>query len=149
MLASALAWSCAGAQEPELDFPPTHSPPPRPEAVSEPPPKLTKTLLRSEVNALLDAGFPRFLQRVDVEPALEAGRFRGWRIVALRPESWWAPVDLRPGDVVVNVNGMPIERETQAFAAFEALRGASRLTVAYLRDKQPRTLDLAIVDRSK
>lgn len=142
------ASACGAPLEPELDFPePSAELPPEPPPPPPPEPAVasTGTLLRSDVNALLDAGFARFLQQVDVEPALENGRFRGWRVLALRPESFWATVDLRPGDVVVSVNGMPIERETEAFAAFESLRTADRLSVAYVRGREPRSLEYRIV----
>src|SRR5689334_10369377 len=66
------------------------------------------TLRRADVNAVIDAGFARFLQTLDVEPSLDAGRFRGWTIVELRSEELFGGVDLQKGDVVTSVNGMPI-----------------------------------------
>jgi type II secretory pathway component PulC len=104
------------------------------------------TLKRSEVVSFLDAGFGRFLQRVEVEPNLDQGRFRGWNIVDLRPNTFWQGVDLRPGDTVVQVNGLPIEREMQAFEAFESLRTAEELTVSYYRASKPRALTYRILD---
>jgi hypothetical protein len=40
---------------------------------------------------------------------------------------------------------MPIERETEAFDAFQAVRQAPVLELSYLRDNAPRTLRLPIV----
>jgi type II secretory pathway component PulC len=96
--------------------------------------------------AVVDAGLGRFLQRVDVEPSFAAGQFQGFRIVALRPPAFWRSVDLRPGDIVLQVNHMPIERETQAYDAFQTLRASPELRVDYLRDGQPRVLRYAIAD---
>jgi len=141
---------CGGPRtEPEIAFeapsaPLPPAPPPDPAAAA--PGRAPGTLQRAELRAELDAGLGRFLQRVELEPELEHGRFRGWRIVALRPQAFWAGVDLAPGDVVLSVNGMPIERETEAFAAFEALRSAKSLTVSYLRGGKARSLTYAIVD---
>lgn len=104
------------------------------------------TLYRSDVQALVNRGFPSFLQRVEVEPSLDNGKFKGWAIVALNPPEFWQGVDLKPGDVVVSVNGLPIERETQAFDAFESLRSADRLEVAYVRAGEPRKLFYKIVE---
>lgn len=103
------------------------------------------TLRRADVNAVIDAGFARFLQTLDVEPSLDAGRFRGWTIVELRSEELFGGVDLQKGDVVTSVNGMPIERETEAWDAFESLRGAEQITVAYARAGGSRTLSYKIV----
>lgn len=104
------------------------------------------SLWRDEVNAMVDAGLGWFLQRVDVEPALEAGQFRGFRVVRLTPPDFWQGVELRPGDVVLSVNGMPIERETQAYEAFQALKKASELRVRYERGGRSRELVYRIVD---
>lgn len=98
------------------------------------------------MNELLDQGFPHFLKRVEVEPSLDNGKFKGWAIVALNPPEFWQGVDLKPGDVVVSVNGLPLERETQAFEAFESLRSAEKLEVSYLRAGEPRKLAYKIVD---
>jgi type II secretory pathway component PulC len=99
------------------------------------------------VRATVDQGLGYFLQRVDVEPAVEEGQFQGFRIVGLSPPEWWTSVDLKPGDVVTAVNGMPIERDDQAFAAFESLKTANDLKVSYRRGGQPRDLIYKIVDR--
>jgi type II secretory pathway component PulC len=141
--------ACAG-RESEADFPASevlaesdeddamNSEPARP----APP---TGSLWRDEVHATVDAGLGWFLQRVEVEPAVEAGRFRGFRVVRLRPPEFWQGVDLRPGDVVLSVNGLPIERETQAYEAFQSLKKATELRVRYARGGTERDLVFRIV----
>jgi hypothetical protein len=97
--------------------------------------------------ATIDQGLGYFLQRVSVEPELASGRFVGFRITELRPSEWWRGVDLRIGDIVTHVNGMPIERETEAFAAFDTLRTAEALRVSYIRAGEQRQLIYKIVVR--
>jgi len=128
--------------------PPAPAPaPPPPKPVAElAPAKPKNTLSRKDVVSFVNAGFWRFLQHVEVEPSLEAGRFRGWTVVALRPPTFWEGVDLGPGDIVTSVNDLPIERETEAFDAFESLRTADRLNVAYFRNGAQRRLAFRIVD---
>ncbi|HEV8551035.1 MAG TPA: PDZ domain-containing protein [Polyangiaceae bacterium] len=104
------------------------------------------TLKRTEVVSVVDAGFGNFLGQVEVEPSLDQGRFRGWTIVDLSPQSFWERVDLKPGDVVTSVNGLPIEREMDAWAAFESLKTASELDVSYYRAGAERKLAYRIVD---
>jgi general secretion pathway protein C len=103
-------------------------------------------LKRRDVLSVLDSGFGKFLQRVQVEPSLADGRFRGWTIVDLRPSTFWDAVDLKPGDIVTSVNGLPIERDTEAFDAFESLRTADALAVVFVRDGAQHTLAYRIVD---
>lgn len=100
---------------------------------------------RAELLATVDAGLGRFLQRVDVEPSLDAGQFRGFRIVALHPAGYWQGVDLEPGDVVTALNGMPIETEMQAYDAFQALKRSDAIRVSYLRGGKAHTLIVPIV----
>jgi general secretion pathway protein C len=134
--------ACAGAPPEPVKAP---VPPPPVAPLPAPAPPLT-TLHRPDVVGFVESGFGSFLQRVQVEPSLSAGRFRGWTIVDLRPAGFWEPVDLRPGDVVTSVNGLPIERDTEAYTAFQSLREASELKVDYVRDGAQRTLAYRIVD---
>ena len=55
-------------------------------------------------------------------------------------------IDLKPGDVVTRVEGMPIEHPEEAIEAFRALEVASELRVDYDRDGVPRILRFRIVD---
>lgn len=105
----------------------------------------TGMLRRADVERVVDAGLGRFLGSVVIEPSLSAGKFKGWSIVGLQPADLWGGVDLQPGDVVTKVNGMPIEREVEAFDAFQAVRQAPMLEITYLRQNQPRTLRFTIV----
>jgi len=137
---------CSG--RPVLEGPaPEFAPPPSAPAAAVAKPASRGTLYRDDVLAVIDRGFPRFLQMVDVEAKLWDGKFVGWRILALRPVDFWESVDLRVGDVVTRVNELPIERDTEAFAAFQSLKAAPRLVVSFEREGQPRTLDFQIVNR--
>lgn len=142
VLWSALLLGCGSSPAPAPVAPAPRPPVAVTPAAQNPP----GTLKRSELVAFLDAGLGRFLQRVEVEPNLDQGRFRGWNIVDLRPDTFWQGVDLRPGDTVVQVNGLPIEREMEAFEAFQSLRNAAELTVSYYRASKPRALTYRIID---
>jgi S1-C subfamily serine protease len=102
---------------------------------------------RKDVDTVLDEGLGRFLQKVALEPEVQQGAFIGFRVVELRPPSWWQGVDIKAGDVVTLVNGMPIEQPTEAHAAFESLRKSDKLTVKYLRGSETRELSFSILDK--
>lgn len=145
LCASSAGLGC-GSSYPETEYP---SKPPAGVSASTdellPPPP--GTLWRRDVNAALDAGLGRFLQHADLAPEVSAGTFVGFRIVELRPPSWWAGIDLAPGDIVSQVNGMPIEQPTEAHAAFESLRTSDELVVKYLRRGEARELTFSIIDK--
>lgn len=144
-----LALACQrGPEYPDIDEPIQVVRPPAGAAGRETP-RDPSTLYRDEVSAVVDAGLGYFLQHVEVDAQLEHGTFRGFRILSLAPPDYWHGVDLKPGDVVTLVNGMPIERPVEAHQAFSALKTADQLVVSYLRAGQPRQLTYHIKDRPK
>lgn len=120
-------------------------PPAEPVVQSDRPPP--GKLYRDDVTSVVERGFPRFLQQIQVEANVRDGKFAGWLVRALYPQDFWADVDLQAGDVVTQVNGLPIERETQAYDAFQGLKTAPRLVVNYVRNGAPRTLSFEIIER--
>lgn len=135
-----------GSSYPESEYPTT--PPPGVSAGSEDlAPAPPGAIWRRDINQVVDAGLGRFLQRVDLQPEVQQGTFVGFRVVELRSPTWWQGVDLAPGDVITQVNGMPIEQPTEAHAAFESLRQADKLSVRYLRSGESRELVYTILDK--
>jgi type II secretory pathway component PulC len=106
------------------------------------------SLRRSAVKSVVKGGLGLFLQKValDDQPVMKEGRFYGFRIAMLRDPGFWKGVDLRPGDVIVRVNGMPIEHPEEALEAFHSLEVASELRVAYDREGAARELAYTIVE---
>ena len=82
-----------------------------------------------------------------VEPLLDGGQFVGWQVVRLDEPEFWESIDLRLGDVVTAVNDRPIERETEAYDAFVALKRARQLRITLLRGGERLELVFKIVDR--
>lgn len=145
MLGGGLLLGC-GPSYPPSEYPP--APPPKTDAAGRAlVPAPAGSLWRHDVNGAIDKGLGYFLQRVDVEPAFADEKFLGFKIVQLHPMAWWQGVDILPGDIVLSLNGMPIERATEAHTAFESLRTASELRVAYIRNGQRRELKYAIVEQ--
>ena len=143
-------WGCGAAtpkEAPPKD--PTGAPPPRPSAsASASAHPQDHVLARSAVRAVVARGLGAFLQHVEVDdrPVFVQGHFHGFSIAKLSDPPFWAGVDVRPGDVVISVNGLPIERPEQAQAAFESLATATELRVLLERDGQPKELAFPIAD---
>jgi hypothetical protein len=129
------------ASGPVASVPPVRPPPPC-AAFARP-----GTLRRSVLNAVLDKGLGRWLAGVEVEPRIQQGQFRGWIVRSLYPDnSCYREVDLRPGDLVLRVNGKGIERPEEANDVFAGLRLATALVVEYERNGAPGKLTLSIAD---
>ena len=149
LLVPALAWGCGSGSE-WINEPVKMPAPTVPEvaaAAPEPPAPPPGALWRGDVNQTVEEGLGYFLQRVSVEPDLSGGRFQGFRITDLRPPTFWQGVDLKPGDVVTQVNGRSIERDIDAYEAFQGLRAAPALRVSFVRAGVKRELVYAIVER--
>jgi S1-C subfamily serine protease len=125
------------------------SEPPAEAALKAKPAAPPGSLWRADVTATVEEGLGYFLQRVSVEPEIVAQKFQGFRITGLRPAEFWQGVDLKPGDVVQQVNGMPIERDIDAYQVFESLRSAQQLRVSYVRGGTKREIVYAIVEPGK
>lgn len=97
---------------------------------------------REGLVAIVDQGLGRFLQHVQLEPALANGKFGGFRVAALDPA--WKGSGIESGDVITRLNGQPIERPEQAMAAFESLRTASEVKVEFMRQGTPANLRFRI-----
>jgi hypothetical protein len=87
---------------------------------------------------IVEQGLGRFLSRLRLAPVVAQGKFVGFGVTGIDPT--WGDVGLRPGDVILRVNGQPIERPEQALSVFEALRVASEIAVDLTRDGVPATL---------
>jgi len=104
-------------------------------------------LRRSAIKRTVDAGLGRWLQTVSVDPLLARGRFRGWIIRSFNSDDvCFSGVDLREGDVVMRVNGRPVERPEEALEVWSKLPTSAELVIDVLRDGQAHRVRFGIVD---
>ncbi len=101
-------------------------------------------LRRDEVDqVLVQQGPPWVLRRVLSEEVIRRdGKFTGWRLVGLPDE--WRGIDLKPGDVVTRVNGLPVETPDEAWEAWKSVGRAPELKIALTRDGAARELVIPI-----
>ena len=100
---------------------------------------------RADLNRVLDLGPGGLLALVETEPFREAGRFVGFRIVRFSNGDPSA-VDLRAGDVLCAVNGLPIASPDDFFRAFQELKVASELRFDLFRDGASLTFQYPVVE---
>jgi type II secretory pathway component PulC len=102
-------------------------------------------ILRADLQAVLAAGPAALLQKVVTEPVRKNGKFVGFRLAEFT-QGAPAAIDLRPGDIILLVNGRKIERPENYFQVFEELQVASELRFRLLRDNEVKTLLYPIID---
>jgi type II secretory pathway component PulC len=109
------------------------------------PPLPPGVIQRADLQGVLSAGPAALLQKVVTEPVRKNGKFVGFRIAKFTQTPPTA-IDLRPGDVVLSVNGRKIERPENYFQVFEELQVASELRFKLLRDNEVKILLYPIID---
>lgn len=97
----------------------------------------------------IQAGPPAILQKVELDdrPVVAGGKFLGFRLNALRGDkNSRKGVDLKPGDVVTRVNGLPVEHPEDMIRVFDSLKDAKEVRVDYERNGAAKTLSVPIVE---
>lgn len=94
---------------------------------------------RSALLAHLDQGPGALLAALDLQAVVHNDQFVGWRVRSVDP-SHPAARALAVDDVVTSVNGMAIGKPDEFMALWTALRNASTLDIALLRQQHPLTL---------
>lgn len=90
---------------------------------------------RVVLQAELQRGIGAFLRQVRTKPAMQRGRFVGWRVLELfkkRPEVH--VLGVKPGDTVLKVNGRSLERPEQFKSVWDTLGAAPELVIEIERD---------------
>lgn len=84
----------------------------------------------------------RFTDIVRPQPYMPDGTLKGYRLYPGRDRKSFAAMGLRPGDLVTDINGVPLTDMSQGMAVFQSLGDATQLTVTLERNGQPQVLTL-------
>ncbi|MGH2901372.1 MAG: hypothetical protein ACRDMZ_22030, partial [Solirubrobacteraceae bacterium] len=92
------------------------------------------TIARARLIAVLDAGPGMFLRQLEVSPRMAGDRFVGWQLVQLIDRAGpLGDVDVAPGDVLLAINGKPLERPDELQRLWDSLRTANELKAQLAR----------------
>lgn len=69
-----------------------------------------------------------------VQPHIESGVMRGFRLRPGRKRELLRQLGLRPGDVVTNINGVPLDSMAQAMDSLQSFLSANEVQVTVLRN---------------
>ncbi|MBP7125230.1 hypothetical protein KBD49_02575 [Myxococcota bacterium] len=79
-----------------------------------------------------------------IVPNYEGGRYAGFRLVGVRPDSLYRAIGLESGDLIRRVNGSEIDTPNKAIELFEQLRSSSNIALDIERRGQKVTLTYQI-----
>jgi S1-C subfamily serine protease len=105
------------------------------------PPAVADTVTRADLDRVLDAGPGAYRAAIALEAELEGEQLEGWRIV--RWDVAWPA--LRPGDLVLDVNGVAVVRPDDLATLWDTLRTADEIALRIVRDGIETTLVFPVV----
>lgn len=77
-------------------------------------------------------------------PYVDAGKLSGFKISEIKSGGVFGTIGLQDGDVVLNINGYPLDSPGKVAQVMGGLRGETEVRVDILRGRQPRTLKYQI-----
>jgi general secretion pathway protein C len=94
------------------------------------------SIQRQDVENTL-ANLNQVAMQARIVPSFTNGQPRGFKLFAIRPDSIYARLGLKNGDIIQRINGSTLEDPTRALEAYQSMRGASRIELQIERDGQP------------
>ncbi|MEW6441479.1 MAG: type II secretion system protein GspC [bacterium] len=82
----------------------------------------------------------QLLTQIRVVPNFQDGKPNGFKVFAIKPDSLFAKIGLKNGDVIQKVNGRDITSPERALEVFQELRNEKSLSVDMLRRGAPQSL---------
>jgi general secretion pathway protein C len=93
-------------------------------------------LSRQDLESAL-ANLNQVTTQARIIPAFRDGQPQGFKLFSIRPDSLFARLGLRNGDVLHRINGLPLDSVERGLEAFQKLREAPRIELEVERDGQP------------
>lgn len=101
-------------------------------------------LVRRDVERRIGEEAPRILAETTLMPALDAGRVAGFTLTRVPDNSLLTEAGLRAGDVLTQINDIPIDSMATLIGLWPKLQGQSTLTAVVLRNGQPVSLSVSL-----
>lgn len=76
------------------------------------------------------------------QPVFRDGKQKGYRVYPGRQRQMFTQLGLRPGDMIVQINGMPLDDPARGMEVFRSLGDATQVSVTVERNGQPQVLTL-------
>ncbi len=103
---------------------------------------VSRSMTRAEMERRIGDEAPRLLAETALQPVTEEGRVTGFALTRVPPGSLLSDVGLAAGDVLVEVNDVPIDSLATLMGLYPRLQNESLVRAVVLRNGQPLTLTL-------
>lgn len=101
--------------------------------------QIDRTMLEENLQDLTKLGM-----QARIVPNYEDGKYQGFRLVGIRPDSLYKAIGLESGDLIRRVNGRDIDTPNRAIELFEQLRNSSTISLDIERRGQKVTMTYSI-----
>jgi general secretion pathway protein C len=95
-------------------------------------------------NKLLTSDFAQVLQDAKATPNMVDGDLKGFRLDRIRNDSIYQKAGLQNGDVIEEINGIPLSDTAQAIKLLQSLRNESEIEVRYSRGGSKQNLNMKV-----
>lgn len=99
-------------------------------------PRETAEQARGNLNELL--------KQARMEPNIVAGRTEGFVVRMIRPKSLLDTLGIQRGDVLMQINGMPLDGPEKALQIFQQLREARHISIGLTRNGTPMNFEYEV-----
>lgn len=100
----------------------------------------TYSISRAEVDKAR-ANLGELMKQARMEPHVVNGTTDGFEVKMLRPNTIFTALGLQIGDVIKQVNGLPLDSPEKALQIFQQLREAQHIVIAVVRGDAPLSLE--------
>ncbi len=101
--------------------------------------ELDRKMLDEQLNDLSALG-----TQARVVPNYRNGKYQGFKLIGVRPNSLYRAIGIHSGDIVKSINGEEINTPNKAIQLFEKLRNSGNIKLDIERRGQTQTLDYSI-----
>ncbi len=101
--------------------------------------QIDRNMLEEQLQDLTKLGM-----QARIVPNYEAGKYAGFRLVGIRPNSLYKSLGLQSGDLLQRINGEEIDTPNKAIQLFESLRNSSQIGIDVVRRGKKVTMNYTI-----
>jgi general secretion pathway protein C len=115
---------------------------------AQPPPRPTANPTVENLRRMAESNPQAFAEIMRPQPVFANGVQRGYRVYPGRNRQQFARLGLQPGDLILAINGTPLDDPQRGMEIFNTISSADRVTVTVERNGQPQELSLNMAQLS-
>jgi membrane-associated protease RseP (regulator of RpoE activity) len=93
---------------------------------------------------IINQELPKVLMQASSEPVMNGNEIKGFRLFQLEKGSIYEKLGIQDGDVVTEINGVPLNNVAKTVQFLNGLKTENNVTVSVVRNGQPTQLELSV-----